>query len=82
MPLAHRLGGRRNTQQNNNNEEHQEEEHQAGGGEQGNGDQGGIGALMPSLQEIIAWLRPHVEEKKWNHGQEEGSHHRGTHMLD
>ena len=46
----------------NHEEEHQEEEHQIGGEEQDNNNQGGIGALMPLLLEIIAQLGPQVEE--------------------
>ena len=37
--------------------------------------------MVPLLQEILAWLGPHVEENQQNHGQEEGSHHGDTHML-
>ena len=58
MPPTRSPDGWGSNQWNNHEEEHQEEGHQIGGEEKGNNDQGGIGALMALIQEIITWLGP------------------------
>ena len=80
MPLVRRPGGQGNNRQNIHKEEHHEEERQDGGGEKSNDNQGGIGALMPFLQEIIVQLGPRVQGNQHDHGQDEGSHHGDSHM--
>lgn len=80
MPPACRLGGRSGTSSGNCGNEHQNEGCQEEEREWGNNDnQNVMGVLIPLLQQILAWLGPHVEEHQHDQNWEEGSHHGDSH---